>query len=404
MIKICFVSPFAYPLFNPDSEYVFGGSEVRAVIFGKTLSKQAGFEVSFAVFDHGQRYIEQYDNIRVYTDSFFGRQKDLNQPRKITTYKRILNGVLRRFRKFVPSPTLTFFDKKIPRNKFKTYNQIDADVYCTFGVSNLSAYISFFCLEFNKRHVLFLGSGSDLQEDYILNPAGKNVYGSSNELCFYSLKNARKIIAQNNEQKNQLLKIFKRESVLIKNPIDLEQRIKKNVCQDNKEILWVGKSNTIKQPYLLLKVAYNFPEINFTMIMNRSDVDIYEEVLKGSPTNVTIIPSLPLSEIEKYFARAYVFINTSVFEGFPNTFLQAGKYSVPILSLNVDPDNFISDYKCGLCAQGDLERLVFGLKSILSDSTLHKTLSKNLWTYVKKEHDLANITPELKILLQNSAQ
>ena len=73
------------------------------------------------------------------------------------------------------------------------------------------------------------------------------------------------------------------------------------------------------------------------MLMNRSDENIFKEVECAKSLNLEIIEWLPYRKAEALIAGAFALVNTSCFEGFPNTFLQAGKFGVPILSFEVDP-------------------------------------------------------------------
>ena len=89
------------------------------------------------------------------------------------------------------------------------------------------------------------------------------------------------------------------------------------------------------------------------------------------------------------FAQAFVFVSTSLFEGFPNTFLQAGKYGVPILSYQVDPDDFIERNNCGIVAHGDFDRLVEGMRAIQAHWTSGRgRYSSNIRKYVEENHNL----------------
>jgi hypothetical protein len=53
-IRVCFVNPKAYPLFNPDIQKVFGGAEVDFICWATELETNKRFEVQF-VCDYGQR-------------------------------------------------------------------------------------------------------------------------------------------------------------------------------------------------------------------------------------------------------------------------------------------------------------------------------------------------------------
>ncbi|MCA1656367.1 MAG: glycosyltransferase, partial [Actinobacteria bacterium] len=73
--------------------------------------------------------------------------------------------------------------------------------------------------------------------------------------------------------------------------------------------------------------------------------------------NVCLAPPRPRDELIALYARAVAVVNTSGFEGFPNTFMEAWACGVPVLSLSVDPDGVIERHGLGGVAHGSLERL-----------------------------------------------
>jgi len=145
-----------------------------------------------------------------------------------------------------------------------------------------------------------------------------------------------------------------------------------------------------------LALAAQYPQYAFELIMNRSNESIFDKILQEAPPNVRIIERVPFDEIEPYFARARVLLNTSVFEGFPNTFLQAGKYGVPVLSLQVDPGKLIGEKHCGIMVGGNHQLLSDGLKKLMEDNEFHQICSANIKKYVYENHGLAERVKELE--------
>ena len=75
------------------------------------------------------------------------------------------------------------------------------------------------------------------------------------------------------------------------------------------------------------------------------------------PKNVKIIKFMNNIQIQKKISEAKILINTSLFEGFPNTFLEAGLQKTPIISLHSNPDNILNKLQAGYCVNGSFKNL-----------------------------------------------
>jgi hypothetical protein len=93
------------------------------------------------------------------------------------------------------------------------------------------------------------------------------------------------------------------------------------------------------------------------VIANKVDERSFRELLEDAPANVVILESVRPSELHNEFAGAIALLCTSELEGFPNTFLDAGCFGVPVLSLGIDPDGMITREGGGVVTNGDLAAL-----------------------------------------------
>lgn len=120
------------------------------------------------------------------------------------------------------------------------------------------------------------------------------------------------------------------------------------VNQARKYVLWVGRSDTdSKRADLCIELAKACPNVPFRMVMNDAESELGRSLRSHCPSNVAIEDHVALDQSDRLYAEATVLINTSVSEGFPNAFLQAAKFSTPIIALNVDPDGMLSKHGCG---------------------------------------------------------
>jgi glycosyltransferase involved in cell wall biosynthesis len=94
-------------------------------------------------------------------------------------------------------------------------------------------------------------------------------------------------------------------------------------------------------------------------------------------------------EVNEFLARAHVFVNTSLHEGFPNTFIQAWMREVPVVSLHVDPDEVLGRERIGIHA-GSEEELRDAVRMLVVDPHRRAEYAVRAREYARRRHSLAN--------------
>jgi hypothetical protein len=122
-----------------------------------------------------------------------------------------------------------------------------------------------------------------------------------------------------------------------------------------------------KRPIQFTNLAEMFPHEQFIMIGGRDFKDgyLYDEIKQRAEKieNLQFLGFQPLEVTETYFDKCKVFVNTSKYEGFPNTFLQAWRRGIPVISY-VDPDDVIKTNRLGKVVESEKE-LSSALEEIL---------------------------------------
>lgn len=407
-MRVCFIALYAYPLFRPTTQGIFGGSEVRTWLLATALSRFPEHEVSCIVFNHGQEAPERVERVVLVPHSFY-RSPPMApvasemQPNTSWLY-RLWGRVERSIAPFVPG-NITLDGYTISPAMTRVYDEVAADVYCVCGVGNFTAEVATYCQRARRKLLLLAASDADFALDYRQGSKNLNPYGSRADLCHYVIMTADRILTQTDEQAALVRTRFGRDSITMRNPVDLSSRIlcASAAIEQVKTALWIGKSDTVKQPDIVLHLAAALPQIRFVMLMNRVDPGLFDYIAVNKPQNVDLIEQMPFPEVERLFSQAFVLVNTSRFEGFPNAFLQAGKYRVPVLSWQVDPDGFIARYECGICANGDMSRLTHGLAQFYADANFRERCGNNIRTYIEIHHRLEDKIDEFNQILSAMA-
>jgi len=353
--NVCFVVLKAYPLFNEKVEKVFGGAEVDFYYLATELAKDKDYDVSCIVADYGQEPVEVRQGVTLIKSLDFDRN--------------LLVGSWR---------------------LWQGLRRADAHIY----VRELSSLVTVECAVFTRlyrRKLVYRTAhtrecdGTYLREHWFRGRA-----------FAWALRHADKVITQNTDDVRQLY-----ETIGVRADVIRGAHVLKPLNENPREtILWAARSASFKRPELFLKLSRQMPDKHFTMICPKAtDDDRYDELVEKAKQvhNLEFIPGVPFDELDDYFARAKVFVSTSSSEGFPNTYLHACKCGTPILTLKVNPDDFVNKYQCGLCADDDWGLFVDMLKQML-DTVRAGEYGANGRRYVLENHDVSQIVEQYKAM------
>ncbi len=359
--KVCFIAPKAYPLFNPDVKKVFGGAEVDLYFLATELAKDQNFDVSFITADYGQQDIETIENVRIIKSLNFNKNS--------------LSGAARIWR---------------------AMHAADSHIYFQEAVSWGTFLVAMFCNSHKRTFVYRTANQGESDGTFL---RGQRLLRKA---FSWSLHKAGAVIVQNEIDKENMHNSIGIDSAVIPNgqPLLESERRKRDT------ILWVGRSTHLKRPELFIKLAENFPEEKFTMICRQATGDQnYKALLAQAEEidNLQFIKAVPFAMVNGYFQQAKVFVNTSDSEGFPNTFIQACNCATPILSLNVNPDDFINRHNCGISCSGDWRQMVDALRDMLQEDR-YMEMGENAKKYARQRHDLKKIIEQYKQLFRELVQ
>ncbi|MBX3436103.1 MAG: glycosyltransferase family 4 protein, partial [Planctomycetaceae bacterium] len=388
---------------DPSCGRPVGGTETRAWTFARGLAETEGCDVSIVVRSEKTRPSFRQEGVEVIPrrDRLYSLYESVG--RCIERSPRFPGVRLRRWEWpllwRVPMLAACRLWEPPRRDNWRPdafYQQLPADVYCTFGVQANSARVIASAHAAGRPAILMIGSDGDLDERYRPGSNYISQYGDVATVCYQILQQADAIVAQTTQQQQWIADRFGRDSTVIRNPMDLAtwdhgrtQPVPDEIIGGlERYALWVGRAESLhKRPELLLQVASLCPAVRFLMILNPRDRWVEQFVRDQCPPNVRIVPFVPFDLMPAVFERATVFISTSALEGFPNVFLQAAASRVPIASLEVGGD-FITAAECGFFACGDLRQLARYVQSEWDRGAGQERTSEAGRAYVAAEHGL----------------
>jgi glycosyltransferase involved in cell wall biosynthesis len=358
-MKVCFVSPRLAAYLLPHYDKPAGGAQRQQSMVSQELSNR-GYSVSAIVADYGQKSMEMQNGVKLV--------KGL--PEKITGFLsvvRALSGLV--WGMIMTSP----------------------DLYIVRGAPRLAAATFLFSRALQGRFVFRVANDSDADPSYL-----RGRY-SSFFLSLYkrTVAGADAVIAQTERQRSLLKKNFGAESIRIPNGYDLPDTDELCPGEQRNHVLWVGSSDPEKKnPTLFLELAEQIPGLQFTMVSQPilANEEFHHELGEkaSSIPNLNFVGTVPPDEIHDYYRESMLLVNTSQYEGFPNTFLEAWRYETPVVSLYFDLERLL-ERECGGVKAGTMENLVRIVEELASDPDCRAELGKSGRQHMKENYSLSRV-------------
>jgi glycosyltransferase involved in cell wall biosynthesis len=153
-----------------------------------------------------------------------------------------------------------------------------------------------------------------------------------------------------------------------------------------KRVVWAGRFSHEKRFEWLIEVAKRLPEIDFDVLGSKNKLGAYDSKLIEQAEgieNIFLRGRVPHEQMGSYYDNSDLLLCTSIYEGFPNTFLEAWSVATPVVT-TVDPDNVVERHQLGAKAE-TVDALVRAISESLETENWLR-LSANAAKYFNQYH------------------
>ena len=362
--RICIVAHYAYGAITGERTGHFGGVERQVSLLAQWLVSR-GYGVSLLTWGDGRPGDQDVGGIRV----------------------------IKMCRRDAGVPGMRFFHPRWTSLN-GAMSRADADLYYQNCAEYVTGQVALWCKAKGRRFVYSVASDPDCEPSL---PKMETL--RERVLYRYGLLRADRVIVQTRKQQKMMKDGFGVDARILPMacPAPPEARMKAANAEGSRKfrILWVGRISRIKRPEMILDIARMIPDVSFEIVGAPDQEDEYSRCLHQTARNlpnVTFHGRLPRDRMPDMFQSASLLCCTSAWEGFPNTFLEAWSYGLPVVS-TVDPDGLIGTEGLGAVI-GDPASARSAIEKLRRDVEFRKSISENAWRYYLENHTLETVMPK----------
>jgi len=363
-VRLCFVAPFGYPVLAGDARFGFvGGAELQQALIARELARR-GHDVSMISMDYGQQEGDRVHGVRLLT---------MHAPDAGLPVVRFLH------------PRLT--------SVWSAMKRADADVYYQRAAGALTGFVAAFARAHQRRSIFAGAHDTDFDRRRPL-----IAYARDRALYRWGIRNVSQVIVQTGRQQQLCREVYGREAAIIRSAyLHCGQP-----AQHDGDVLWAATVKPHKQAHVFVELARRLPQYRFKLVGGPdADAAAYGEEVRrqgASLGNIEFCGFLPLAEAERQFDGASVFVNTSLGEGFPNTFLQAWSRGIPTVSF-FDAAALHEGRGVGLVVK-DLDEMEHAVRRLREDRALWTDSGAHSQRYCEENHRIGKVIGAYEQVMQ----
>lgn len=221
----------------------------------------------------------------------------------------------------------------------------------------------------------------------------------------YGIRTATAVVVQTHDQERLLQRNFKRDATAVIPNFHPKPEAPCEKPESLTRVCWVANIKVLKRPELFIQLAedcHNLPNVEFIMVGSPftamagwDDMMARIERLK----NLRYLGRQSQAAVNRLMAESHILVNTSDYEGFSNTFVQAWLREVPVLSLSVNPDGVFDRRELGITAGGDYHKLRSELLALVHDPERRRRMGMAAKAYAEAHHGEGNLSRLISLLV-----
>jgi glycosyltransferase involved in cell wall biosynthesis len=286
----------------------------------------------------------------------------------------------------------------LPRRRaiLQALRESDGRVYIQRTAGIETGFAGIFARLARRRFIFCASSDADFYQDReLLRQLGGSLdVWSARTQTRLGQRCAHAVVAQTEQQ-----------AALARDTLRLHPQVIRSFCdlgeprpEAREAFLWIGSFAGVKDPLSFLALAERMPDVPFRMVgtERKGWQDLAAAVREQAVRlpNLELLTARPRDEVLALYRRAIAVVNTSLYEGFSNTFLEGWARGVPAVSLRIDPDGVIDRHGLGAVAGGSLDVMERILRGYFEEAAAAEAAGDAGYRYVRRTHAPDVIGPQ----------